>query len=92
MTTLVQVLPLSQYLGDMNKPKLMWYAVDEDGTKALYSVKPVRSPNVWIWPDEYEDEDVDYLEIQDDEVAMMGLPDLAWEDEPIQVKVICVNV
>lgn len=82
----------------------MWYCVDKDGSKFLLGSKPERQSII----DEEESEelcswgfrideidlgiDYDIVEIQDDQVASMGLPDMTWDDEPIKVKLICVNI
>lgn len=77
----------------------MWYAVDKNGDKYIYSKKPVRNEpssyceqNCWEISDEedvYEDEDTAVF-IGDIDVE--GLPEITWKDEPVEVKLICERV
>lgn len=57
----------------------MYVARDKDGTLWLYSEKPHREENYGVW---YSDR-VNIMEINSEE-----FPQLKWEDEPIEVKLI----
>lgn len=82
----------------------MWYCVDKDGSKFLLGSKPERqsgfddeeNETLSVWGFRMNELDLgmeyDIVEIQDDQVASMGLPDMTWDDEPIKVKLICVNI
>lgn len=63
----------------------MWYAVNKDGTKWLHNVKPAKLNELYY-------SGVRTLRVEDNEVASMGLPDMSFNDIPIQVKLICVNI
>lgn len=75
--------------------KIMYYAVDKDNHKYLYSIRPTKSEDEGIWIivtrlyKGFED-DITVMNVTNT-YETMGLPDITWEDEPLEVKLICVN-
>lgn len=59
----------------------LWYAVDADGTACLYFAPPVREPdnNVWYPTDKRGFIEADGLSRE--------LPNMTWEDEPLEVTI-----
>lgn len=56
----------------------MWIAKDKDGSLWLFENKPVRKKYDW------NDSNSDFMEISD--TTGLLLPELKWEDEPIEVE------
>lgn len=72
----------------MNKE--MYYAVDASGNKYLFSKEPARFNKFKVWIENLTPGS-EILDVTDT-YETMGLPDMTWDDEPLLVKLICVNI
>ena len=63
--------------------RVLWYAVDADGSRYLYGAKPIRGVSRKRWYSEV------MLGVYDDEFSMLlfkdNLPELTWSNDPIEI-------
>lgn len=73
--------------------KVMWYAVDEDDSKWLFPKKPTRVIDEWNSNEDlYWEKDIpNIIELTNQDAIELGLPDLTWENDPIEVHLVCTN-